>query len=207
MSYSQKSHLTYSIKTNRCCKTCAGLKQIKIVNDKKWCNKCQKYKTFTSFDNNKSTITGLSNHCKKCNAEYKKHFKMSKKSKKIRQLYIQQKRKDDINYRIKESLSCRIRNAIHRSKSKKAQNTLFLIGCDISELKSYLESKFKEGMTWKNYGEWHIDHIIPCRSFDLSNEEEQIKCFHYTNLQPLWRNENTTKSDKLPNGIRARHVI
>ena len=51
-------------------------------------------------------------------------------------------------------------------------------------------------MTWENHGEWHIDHIKPCASFNLLNEDEQKKCFHYTNLQPLWASENLSKGCK-----------
>jgi hypothetical protein len=51
-------------------------------------------------------------------------------------------------------------------------------------------------MNWENQGEWHIDHILPCASFDLTKEEEQRKCFHYTNLQPLWAKDNMIKGSK-----------
>ena len=54
-------------------------------------------------------------------------------------------------------------------------------------------------MTWKNYGEWHIDHIKPCSKFNLTDEEEQKKCFNYKNLQPLWASENTSKGAKWEN--------
>ena len=61
----------------------------------------------------------------------------------------------------------------------------------------YIESKFKEGMTWENYGTWHLDHIYPCSKFDLTKEEEQRICFHYSNLQPLWASQNMSKSNEI----------
>ena len=72
-----------------------------------------------------------------------------------------------------------------------------LTGCTLEELKEHLASKFTEGMTFENYGKWHIDHILPCASFDLLLPEEQPKCFHYTNLQPLWAIDNMKKGAKI----------
>lgn len=69
--------------------------------------------------------------------------------------------------------------------------------CKILKPLSYLSLLFSDGMSWDNYGEWHIDHIIPCAAFDLSNPTEQKQCFHYTNLQPLWAYENKSKGAKL----------
>ena len=71
-----------------------------------------------------------------------------------------------------------------------------LTGCSKNDLLKHLESKFTEGMTFENYGEWHIDHIRPCASFNLEDPEEQKKCFHWTNLQPLWALDNIRKGDK-----------
>ena len=66
-------------------------------------------------------------------------------------------------------------------------------------LKQHLESQFKDGMSWNNHGVkgWHIDHIKPCASFDLTDPEEQKKCFHFSNLQPLWWIDNLKKKDKI----------
>jgi hypothetical protein len=75
-----------------------------------------------------------------------------------------------------------------------------LIGCDVPFLLKYLESKFSNGMTWNNYGKWHVDHIKPCNSFDLQDIIQQKKCFHYTNLQPLWAYDNLSKGDKVIDG-------
>jgi len=68
-----------------------------------------------------------------------------------------------------------------------------LIGCSAEELVAHLEAQFTEGMTWENYGEWHVDHVRPCASFDLTDPAQQRQCFHHTNLQPLWAEENLTK--------------
>jgi hypothetical protein len=74
------------------------------------------------------------------------------------------------------------------------------LGCSIPELKTYLESKFQEGMSWENWGiyGWHIDHIIPLDAFNLTNREEFLKACHYTNLQPLWAEENLKKGKTPP---------
>jgi hypothetical protein len=116
----------------------------------------------------------------------KKILKRHSKYKKIRQ-------KIDINFKLAGYLRTRIYQAL--KNNKKQDSTLKLIGCSIKFLKEYLESKFKPGMSWKNYKlkGWHIDHIIPCSKFDLSKKEEQQKCFHYTNMQPLWCEENWAK--------------
>lgn len=79
----------------------------------------------------------------------------------------------------------------HRLPKKK----LSYLGCSKIELKEYIESQFKPGMDWNNYGKWHVDHIRPLSSFNLSVEEERIKAFHYSNLQPLWAVDNIKKSD------------
>ena len=73
------------------------------------------------------------------------------------------------------------------------------IGCTVEELKRHLQSKFKSGMTWENREFWHLDHIVPLSSFDLSSPEELKKACHYTNLQPLWAKDNLRKGDKIDN--------
>jgi hypothetical protein len=76
---------------------------------------------------------------------------------------------------------------------------LELLGCTLEEYKHYLESKFQPGMNWDNHTKhgWHIDHIIPVSSFNLSDESQLKKAFHYTNTQPLWAKDNISKKDKL----------
>lgn len=104
--------------------------------------------------------------------------------------------KTNLNYRISWHLRARIRVVL--KKNKKIDTTIHLIGCSVGELRKHLESQFQGGMLWENYGRygWHIDHIRPCASFDLSDPEQQKACFHYTNLQPLWAFDNLSKGAK-----------
>lgn len=82
-------------------------------------------------------------------------------------------------------------------KAVRAGSHVKNLGCSIEELKKHLESNFKTGMTWDNYGRkgWHIDHIRPLSKFDLSDPQQLIEACHYTNLQPLWWYENIRKSN------------
>ncbi len=115
---------------------------------------------------------------------------------------------NDVHFKIKKRLRNRLYIAVTSKGTIKSKKTLDLLGCSIIELKSYLESKFLPTMSWENHGSyWHIDHVIPCASFNLIDEEEQKKCFHHTNLQPLFAFTqvidgveyigNVNKSDKL----------
>ncbi len=105
--------------------------------------------------------------------------------------YMRAKRSIDISFKLSQYLRNRIYYAL--KGNIKSKHTIELLGCSIEQLKSHLEKKFTKGMSWNNYGKWHVDHIKPCASFDLSKASEQRKCFHYNNLQPLWAIENRIK--------------
>lgn len=119
--------------------------------------------------------------------------KSKPKSKQRRNLYSAERRKKDLNYKLRWYLRTRINKVL--KQEKKYDKTINLIGCSINYLKNYLESQFDDEMSWSNYGlyGWHIDHVKPCVSFDLSIEGEQRKCFNYNNLQPLWAEHNLSK--------------
>ena len=95
---------------------------------------------------------------------------------------------ENIIYKIKKNLRRRVHHAL--KGNTKSTSTMKLIGCTPEFFKNYIESLFEPNMTWENYGEWHIDHIKPCFSFDLSKINEQNECFHYSNQRPLWKTEN-----------------
>src|SRR6266436_3811326 len=111
--------------------------------------------------------------------------------------YYRQRRKNNPAARIRSNLASRLAMAIRNSLGKKSASTMKLVGCTITELIIYLEKKFLPGMNWENYGlgpdKWHVDHIISCASFDLTDLDQQRKCFYYTNLQPLWQPDNLRK--------------
>lgn len=110
--------------------------------------------------------------------------------------YKKNKRNIDSSYKLISNVRTKTYQSI--KLNVKHKSTIELLGCSVEELKKHLELKFKEGMSWENYSKkgWHIDHIKPCASFDLSDPEQQKICFHYTNLQPLWWWENLSKADK-----------
>ncbi len=104
---------------------------------------------------------------------------------------------DDPQYAMEVRLRARIWYALKAKGAKKGKHTFELIGCSPTFLKFYIENKFKDGMNWENRSLWHLDHIKPCASFDLTDTEQQKQCFHYTNLQPLWGPDNIRKSDSI----------
>lgn len=126
----------------------------------------------------------------------RKELRKTDRSKKWWKEYTKKLRKIP-QYRILFALRCRVNDALQNNR--KFGHSIDLLGCSIDFYKKYLESKFQSGMTWENYGRdgWHIDHIIPCASFDLTIEENQRKCFHYTNTQPMWALENISKGAKI----------
>lgn len=84
---------------------------------------------------------------------------------------------------------------------KKSASAITLLGCPLELFKLHLQNQFRDGMAWNNYGTlWHIDHIRPCASFDLSRPEDQAACFHYSNMQPLLAIENMRKGSRYVTG-------
>lgn len=110
--------------------------------------------------------------------------------------WTKNKRKSDASFDTSVKLRVRIANALKKKNSYKSESTESLLGCKWEFFINWIESKFKDGMSWGNRNLWHIDHIRPCCSFDLSDANQQKECFHYSNLQPLWAKENLSKNGR-----------
>ena len=129
------------------------------------------------------------------------HREWRKRNKEARAEYQKaweaEKRATDLNHRLKGCLSHLVREALKHCYKSAA--TLELLGCSLEKVRAHLEAQFLPGMSWDNWTSdgWHIDHIRPCASFDLSDPEQQRACFHYSNLQPLWASDNCAKRDSL----------
>ena len=112
------------------------------------------------------------------------------------------RRQFEANPSIRIAIHCRslIRRSLLAKKPRPSSKAARLLGCTIPEYRAYLESKFKPGMTWENWGKsrerWHIDHIVPLSSFDLTDPEQLARCYHYTNTQPLWWIDNIRKNPR-----------
>ena len=127
--------------------------------------------------------------------KYRKGKGASKNRRPYFRVYEKERRKTDVIWKIKKNLRHRVWSAL--KGLSKSDKTLELLGCRVEKLKKHLENKFEDGMNWDNYGVWHIDHIIGCANFDLSDPEQQKICFHYTNLQPMWGEKNIQKGSRL----------
>jgi hypothetical protein len=106
-------------------------------------------------------------------------------------------------YLLTHRLRSRFKKIVNRyvieCKEPKTKMAKEFLGCDIIYYKEYIESLFLENMNWENYGEWHIDHIIPISYFDLTIEEELRKAFYFKNTRPLWAHDNLSKGAKIEN--------
>ena len=162
----------------------------------KTCNKCSQTKLLDDFRNR--------NTCKKC--ENKERYQRKKRKRLEDSEYDKKVREYDVYRKRKKERECErtmfiqrmrqlIRHSFKRRGYTKKSKTFDILGEEWSVVKLHFENLFKEGMTWDNYGEWQIDHIIPIST--SKTNEDIIKLNHYTNLQPLWKNENNIKGNSV----------
>ncbi len=123
-----------------------------------------------------------------------KSWRSTEAGKEVLRNWQKNKIKNDPNFHMRKRISNRVRGLL--SGKVKNSSSLDLLGCSAPELLKHIESLFVDGMSWDNRSLWHIDHIRPCSSFDLTDVNQQKCCFHFSNLQPLWAMDNMIKSDK-----------
>lgn len=179
--------------------------------ESKKCNICKIVKPLSDYPKDSTLKSGYRGKCKNCNnkqcrayydknkdniAKHRKKYNSLENTKKKVREYTKNRRDNDINYKIKDNLRRRINYALNHSK--KSNRTAELLGCNLEDFKLYIESLWQKGMDWNNYGKfgWHLDHIQPCASFDLTDPQQQKICFHYSNIQPLWAKDNWSKGSR-----------
>jgi hypothetical protein len=198
------------------CSKCGVEKELKDFNKmskvkcgvRSYCRECQKIDSKKYRLENKEKIKEYNTKWNKENQEYyKKYFeeyyiinyekekerklKWSRDNREYSNNYQKKRKKENILFNIISNM----RNSVNRYLKYKSKHTFEIIGCSPQLLKEHLENQFVSGMGWDNRSEWHIDHIIPLSS--AKTEDELYKLCHYTNLQPLWAEENLKKSNKI----------
>ncbi len=183
----------------------------------KLCPACKTHKDAEHFYRDKTKPTGLSSFCKPCQktCSSKNYFKKHEEGKEARRRYSKNLSKAARrNYLLAKRRRYRDNPATHLAvclrsrlqgvwiRKEKGLASQQLLGCTYQQLVGHLEAQFKPGMTWENKGKdgWHIDHIRPLASFDLTDPEQLHRACHYTNLQPLWARDNLSKGAKQPDG-------
>lgn len=194
----------------------------------KTCKDCSIEKVDEDFyKSNKKGQIFLSARCKTCHKLYMNRLRSTEEQRLKRAKYFQDNKEsirlrnskycavnnDRINernklryhndslYRIYTNLKNRIEQALFHADAKDECSARKLLGGDKYEIAKHIEMQFKSGMSWENKSEWHIDHIIPISAFDLKDPKQQNNCFHFKNLQPLWKTENMKKGKKIPSNL------
>ncbi len=212
--YYQKNKEAIAEKIKEYYKNNREAREAKRETAKKWREKNKEYKAAKDkvyrikyYQKNKEAIA---KRMKEWGKEYREKQKNNIEAREAKREYDKEwsknKYRTDLTWKMSRILIKSLRNKLKRHLIKgtnpefsytKAASSL--LGCTVEELKTHIENQFEDGMTWENWTRdgWHLDHIVPCSSFDLTKKKEQKKCFHYTNLQPLWAEDNLSKGSKL----------
>lgn len=193
----------------------------------KTCSKCKETKEYNCFCKNNDAMDGLTSQCKSCLKEYRLNnvqrqktywqsykvlnrdkirdkdkryndnltYQKKQNKKRLARIYQKNKKINDQFFKFKHQIISLIGFSIRRKGYTKKSRTHEILGCSYEDFKIHIERQFTKGMTWDNRDKWHIDHIIPMAT--AKTEEDVIRLNHYTNLRPLWAEENLSKSDKI----------
>jgi hypothetical protein len=185
--------------------------------NKKECHTCKQEIELDKFPLWKLSKDGYASECKDCHNKRHKEYCSKQEVKKQRSVYFLNYRKTHREkYLANKAKNQRRRNAerrpldlLHNAISSKVlrqlktgkygKRTFEIIGYTPEELKQHLEKQFLDGMSWENYGQWHIDHKIPKSAFNITSYDDIDfkRCWALSNLQPLWAIDNYNKRDKL----------
>jgi hypothetical protein len=190
----------------------------------KTCSKCKINKKLIDFYKKSASKDGYRSECKECNNKSSKVYKINwynankerlkeNKDSESAKLYLveyKKKNKEKINhwrkkyrdnkfsinpvYKLSHNIRCLISKYLNKLGYIKSEKTESILGCSFEEFKSYIESQFREGMSWENHGKWHLDHKTPISW--AKSEEMVLELNHYTNFQPLWAKDNLVKGNK-----------
>lgn len=179
----------------------------------KKCHKCELDLQVSQYGINFRCKDNLSNICNSCKPKsswtVEKQRESEKKYRaanpeKMREKY--KKQAQNPSRRLRDRLNKRIQQALLTKNVTKRNTTVNYIGCSIEFFKRWIEFQFIDDMSWTNMGKWHLDHVKPCVAFDLTNEDEVLMCFNWTNIQPLWGPDNLSKSDKIDDVLIAAQL-
>ena len=163
--------------------------------------------------------SGHTSQCKSCISIYRRNYwirngkevkdkyrtgKGKEIMKKARQILRKKYNAENPQYRLKKRISSILRKSLHTNTENSTLSSY--IGCSVSYFRQYIESKFVKNMSWQNPKDWHLDHIIPCKAFDLTNNIELKACFNYRNYQPLWAMDNIRKKDYYNNIDKEKYL-
>lgn len=179
----------------------------------KLCVICKCLKSHQDFKMNLKCCDKISNICNGCRPKstwnIEKQRASQKKYREANPDKLKEKyKRQSLNptRRLRDRLNKRITQALITEGVTKNNTTVKYIGCSIQYLKKWIEHQFVDGMSWDNMGKWHMDHVKPCASFDLTNEVDILDCFNWKNLQPLWGKDNLVKSNKIDMCMIEQHL-
>ena len=163
----------------------------------KTCSKCKVEKNETEYYKCKGSSDGIQGYCKECQNVLNLGAYYNNKAKCNKDNATQKKNRYQANpqFRARERVRSLFRHGIVLEFF--APKVEEIVGCDYNTFRAYITSKFTPEMSWENYGQWHLDHIIPRSAFDFLDPEQVKQAMHYTNCQPLMAVDNIKKSNKI----------
>ena len=200
--------IAYLSKCKKCFKEYNNLRETHLpdttVQSKK-CSTCSEDKKYSEFYVSKRHTDGYFKECIPCTEVKRKNKGNNPRFKRTKEYMIEynKKRKLDPNFKLKYALRSNLHSHIRRIENGvKSERTLTYVGCTLNFLKSWFEFQFDDNMSWDNHGKyWHIDHINPCSSFDLTDDDMLHICYNWSNLRPIHCLENLSKGDKVDNDL------